>query len=408
MKNRFFLSALAVLYTSGFPQVDWVVNPTPVLSTSFDPSGAGAYAPMVLAGSGGYKMWYTRTVGQTDENIAYATSADGLAWTLVEAYDLIPEVGGSRFDSRKKLGQASVMLDGATYKMWYWGNGPFVGNIGYATSVDGQAWTKFDGTRSGMSVYDRDADGSGTPALTTPTVLKDGNTYKMWYSRYNLAGTNIGYATSPDGTTWTNVAGPLTKGAVLDIGGPEKFDEKAVLFPTVIKSGNKFLMWYTGIDFFDVSHIGHATSPDGINWTRVDGKAAMGSCIGAGTSPSVSLVAGMWKMWFSAEDGIHIATSDPTVGILDPKTSDQGILGRNHLSPFNSWSEISYSIEGSSFVSLVLFDTEGNKIKTLVSGHQSAGSYSVPVSLSDLPKGVYVYQLKVGSSFADAKKLIVR
>jgi hypothetical protein len=116
----------------------------------------------------------------------------------------------------------------------------------------------------------------------------------------------------------------------------------------------------------------------------------------------------MWKMWFSAEDGIHIATSDPTVGILDPKTSDQGILGRNHLSPFNSWSEISYSIEGSNFVSLVLFDTEGNKIKTLVSGHQSAGSYSVPVSLSDLPKGVYVYQLKVGSSFADAKKLIVR
>ena len=40
-----------------------------------------------------------------------------------------------------------------------------------------------------------------------PSVILDGSTYKMWYAASSAASTSrkIGYATSPDGNTWTKV-----------------------------------------------------------------------------------------------------------------------------------------------------------------------------------------------------------
>src|SRR5574341_2484043 len=51
--------------------------------------------------------------------------------------------------------------------------------------------------------YSRDKRES---ALARPSVLRDGKTYRMWYS-YKDAGADytIGYAESPDGLTWTRL-----------------------------------------------------------------------------------------------------------------------------------------------------------------------------------------------------------
>ena len=47
------------------------------------------------------------------------------------------------------------------------------------------------------------------------------------------------------------------------------FDSEEVRAPCVIKDGTTYKMWYTGEDIGNPANgIGYATSDDGINWTR--------------------------------------------------------------------------------------------------------------------------------------------
>ena len=74
------------------------------------------------------------------------------------------------------------------------------GGIGYATSPDGIAWTK-SGTAAVLPNLGYDWD--STPYH--PSVIYDGTVYHMWYSGCDYSGSTCqeGYATSPDGATWT-------------------------------------------------------------------------------------------------------------------------------------------------------------------------------------------------------------
>lgn len=95
----------------------------------------------------------------------------------------------------------------------------------------------------------------------------DDSTYKMWYNG-NLLPDNygkIGYATSPDGKVWTKYAG----NPVFDVDVPGSWDDAGVNYPTVIKEGGIFYMWYGGYNSVpQYNGMGLATSPDGITWTR--------------------------------------------------------------------------------------------------------------------------------------------
>jgi len=99
-----------------------------------------------------------------------------------------------------------------------------------------------------------------------PAVITDGGTYKMWYVGIDLNGVGrIGYATSPDGITWTkSISNP-----VLDVGAQGEWDAAELETPFVIKEGpTSYKMWYSGCDADGIWHIGYATSSDGINWVK--------------------------------------------------------------------------------------------------------------------------------------------
>jgi len=53
-----------------------------------------------------------------------------------------------------------------------------------------------------------------------------------------------------------------------------------------------------------------------------------------------------------------------------------------------------------------LMDSRGSKIRNLVNTVFEPGYHSVPVSLSGLQPGMYIYQMKAGA-FKDNKKLMV-
>lgn len=85
--------------------------------------------------------------------------------------------------------------------------------------------------------------------------------YHMYYSG-NLTG--IGYATSPDGIAWTK----HENNPVLVRGAAGEWDDYNISDAFVLKIDTLFHMWYTGRPAQAYYRIGHATSPDGIEWTK--------------------------------------------------------------------------------------------------------------------------------------------
>ncbi len=79
-------------------------------------------------------------------------------------------------------------------------------------------------------------------------------------------------------------------------------------------------------------------------------------------------------------------------------------LEQNYPNPFNPATTIRYSLAAESRVSLKVYNSVGQQVKTLVQASQPAGFYSVPLSASDLSSGVYFYILEAGS-FKSVKKL---
>jgi len=85
------------------------------------------------------------------------------------------------------------------------------------------------------------------------------NTFHMWYTGcmgiQNNNGHQIGHATSPDGITWTKDP----NNPVLTRGNA--WDEAWVVGHSVMNDGSKYHMWYYGWGGTGAVQIGHATSP---------------------------------------------------------------------------------------------------------------------------------------------------
>ncbi len=94
-------------------------------------------------------------------------------------------------------------------------------------------------------------------------------------------------------------------------------------------------------------------------------------------------------------------------------------LFQNYPNPFNPATTIQYSIstplnppfgKGGNirgvFVSLKVFDILGREVVTLVNEKQAPGNYSVIFNASNLPSGIYIYQLRI-NGLVQAKKMIL-
>jgi len=177
-------------------------------------------------------------------------------------------------------------------------------------------WTKHPSN----PVLDPGPDGAWDEGLVVaPYVLFDGQTYKMWYWGYDLR--SIGYASSPDGRTWTKYDDPATTSSaysesdpVLIPGQPGSWEDASVATPSVLLIDNIYHMWYAGTrdpEHYGLISIGHATSEDGINWER---DTLNNPVLTAGSSgnwddvylfaPCVIFDGSIYHMWFNGWNGI--------------------------------------------------------------------------------------------------------
>jgi len=128
-------------------------------------------------------------------------------------------------------------------------------------SLNGQTLNFNDWTRYGV-VLDVGVPGTWDDEIVGfASVIFESDTFRMWYSGNDGSKWRIGYATSLDGINWTkNEMNP-----VLDAGPPGSWDNIGVAGPNVIFIDTIFHMWYSTSE---ETKIGHATSPDGIGWTK--------------------------------------------------------------------------------------------------------------------------------------------
>jgi hypothetical protein len=147
--------------------------------------------------------------------------------------------------------------------MWYEGLGQTSESswVGYATSPDGTTWTKHPDNpiMAPGPPGAFDAGGVGPQAV----IVRDG-VYQMWYDAMSDSATQIGnrttgYAESDDGLSWTRRPDPVLEPML-------EWESSRTHLPSVRFDGARYQMWYTGAS--NRATIGYAVSSDGIGWTR--------------------------------------------------------------------------------------------------------------------------------------------
>jgi hypothetical protein len=81
-------------------------------------------------------------------------------------------------------------------------------------------------------------------------------------------------------------------------------------------------------------------------------------------------------------------------------------LEQNYPNPFNPSTSIQYTISNMQFVSLIVYDILGNEVAILVNSEKPSGVYEVEWNASNVPSGVYFYQIRTGS-FVQTKKMLL-
>ncbi len=270
-------------------------------------------SPDVIWNGKEYLMYFhgcTNSTGGCKSGIGMASSPDGIAWTQYDKKKPAIAAGSTAFNIEEAY-SPTVVYDGSGYHMWYTACKFSCDKCGiaYATSSDGKAWTTHH--NKGQPVLTNTQSWEGI-RLMHPSVIKDGATFHMWYSTDGCTGAKTacnctkpyrtGYARSTDGKTWIkHAANP-----VFGPGSSGSYDANMAAAGDVVKIGATFHMWYAARANSSASGtIGHATSADGISWTR--DKAVVFSGITGWSANTVHLPAvvrrgSFMQMWVNGYD----------------------------------------------------------------------------------------------------------
>jgi predicted GH43/DUF377 family glycosyl hydrolase len=148
----------------------------------------------------------------------------------------------------------SVLKEDETYRMWFsWRPKKSIASV---ESKNGTEWS------DPVIVIGPNQQSGWEDDLNRPVIIKNGESYQMWYTGQARGRSWIGYATSKDGRTWRR----QSDSPVLSADQP--WEKVAVMCPHVIHEKGLYRMWYSGGEQYEPNAIGYATSRDGINWSK--------------------------------------------------------------------------------------------------------------------------------------------
>lgn len=231
-----------------------ILNPKKILEISsapiLSPGKLGSFDEDGAMGS-----WLTKN---NDENFLYY-----IGWNRANSVPFRNSIGlsSSHFGSFHKLGpgpildrtkdepffcaSSCVIKEGPLWRMWYLSCTDWLEekskikhkyHIKYAESSDGIQWDR----RGHVAI---DFLNESEYAISRPSVIKDQNIWKMWYS-YRGDFYKIGYAESLDGITWSRIDKQL--GLEPSNTG---WDSEMVEYPFVFQHHGTYYMLYNGNDY---------------------------------------------------------------------------------------------------------------------------------------------------------------
>jgi hypothetical protein len=81
-------------------------------------------------------------------------------------------------------------------------------------------------------------------------------------------------------------------------------------------------------------------------------------------------------------------------------------LEQNYPNPFNPETKISFSLPKQSFITLEVYNTLGQLVKTIAKGGYPAGNHSIKFNARGLSSGVYFYRLSA-DNFTETKSMVL-
>lgn len=108
---------------------------------------------------------------------------------------------------------------------------------------------------------------------------------------------------------------------------------------------------------------------------------------------------------------LNIITGTPPSAIesTEIQVPDKFAVYQNYPNPFNPETEINFDLPKAGYVTLTIYNTLGQKVRTLLENQFAAGSYTAKWDGKDAhgsyaSSGIYIYKLQA-DSFSDVKKM---
>jgi len=232
-------------------------DPSPKIQNFYINPGA------VLFHDGKFHMFFNSfTAWPGVIRVGYMTSEDGYHWQMeqdepVFTTDQIP------FGSGHADVSSALVMDDGTWVLYF--HTISDGKIGRATAASPLGPWSVDADPVLVAGLEGAWDEGG---VYWPSVVRDDDGYRMYYGGKNALGTAIGFATSTDGIAWTKYNDPGTGEALYAEDDPvlnsgSDWELGKVDRPRVTRSPDGWVMIYQG---GPIEKRGLALSEDGIDW----------------------------------------------------------------------------------------------------------------------------------------------
>lgn len=233
------------------------------ITTASFPAGAGnnAYKPATVIKSGStYYLFYYHYDTNAGTHKIHVATAKSLTGTWTWQANIISTGAAGQWDDALVI-QPCVIKDGNTWKMWYiGGRATPTRKIGYATATNPLGpWTKYVSN----PILEPTGAGWENTYIYTGGVAKVGSKYMMYYGGKGSV-YQIGIAYSDDGITFTRYA----SNPVVLVGAGGTWDDTSTLYNTIFYDTGTYYLIYSGANAAGTWKIGLATSNDGFTFIK--------------------------------------------------------------------------------------------------------------------------------------------
>ncbi len=260
-------------------------------------------------------------------------------------------------------------------------------------------------------------------------VAVDPYTGFLYITYGDLPDSKATYCSENQGKTWTKIRAEQSTAVVFtkdnvywgeDANVPggtvTRYDKKTKKFSVVLKAsdygnyggsiyqialGNSGLIYVPMVKYREDSHLPTLWVGDGTNWFLLMSMETPLNNFGG-----FEHISHPDNENFIYVNGYRIKDGLVNNAKVSGSKFNRYVLRQNYPNPFNQETTISYFIEQATYVSLKIYNLQGNEIQKLESYNQKPGNHQVRFNADHLPGGTYFYRFET-NDYSETKKMTI-